>query len=94
VSNGTSCGSRLHPALSDQQAYALINEIQSAKNLLRDPISAIAELREPPIHGDTVFTLGSIGVEKAMKIMLGCDEVEQNGQWPSLNTLKGWGHDI
>jgi hypothetical protein len=94
MSNSASGGSRLHPALSDQQVLALINEVQSAQNLLRDSISAIADLREPMIHGDAVFTLGSIGVEKAMKILLGCDEVEQEGRWPTLPTLKGWGHDI
>jgi hypothetical protein len=87
-------GSNLHPALSNQQAFALISEVQSAQNLLRDSIAAIGDLREPIIHSDAVFTLGSIGVEKAMKIMLGCDEVERSQQWPTLGTLKSWGHDI
>jgi hypothetical protein len=86
--------SRLHPGLSTQQAFALLNEVQSTQNLLRDSIEAIRELREPLIHSDAVFTLGSIGVEKAMKIMLGCDELEQSGQWPTLPKLKDWGHDI
>ena len=31
------------------------------------------------VHGDAVFTLGSIGVEKAIKVMVGCNEVEAAG---------------
>ena len=69
-------------------------EAQSSVNLLRDSIEAIRDLREPMLHGDAVFTLGSIGVEKAMKILLGCAEVEHSGRWPTVETLKSWGHDV
>lgn len=85
----------LHPALSTRQGFALLEEVESVRNLLRDSVEAIRSLRFVSLHGDGVFTLGSIGVEKAMKVMLGCNEVEASGSWPSKKTLKDdWGHDI
>lgn len=65
------------------------------RNLLRDSVGAIQGLRFVSVHGDAVFTLGCIGVEKAMKTMLGCNEVAVAGSWPSKKTLQyKWGHDI
>jgi hypothetical protein len=84
----------MHAALSNQQALALIQEAQSCQNLLRDSVAAIRDLRQPLVHGDAVFTLGSIGVEKTMKMMLGCAEVERGMPWPDKPTLKKWSHDI
>ncbi|MBT2485727.1 MULTISPECIES: hypothetical protein [unclassified Microbacterium] len=85
----------IHPALSMQQTFALIAEGQSVQNLMRDTVAAIKGLREPTIHNDAVFTLGSIGVEKLAKIMLGCAAIEASGRWPSKNTMQWtWGHDI
>lgn len=85
----------LHPALSARQGFALLEEAASVRNLLRDTVESIRSLRVEALHGDAVFTLGSIGVEKALKIMLGCDEFEATGSWPSKKKLKGdWGHDI
>lgn len=82
------------PHLSSRQGTALIYEAWSVRNLLRDAVGAIRDLRDVALHGDSVFTVGSIGVEKAMKIMLGCKEVEALGSWPTQKTLRGWGHDI
>ncbi|GAA3287720.1 hypothetical protein [Nesterenkonia halobia] len=85
----------LHPGLSTRQGFALIEEAGSVRNLLRDSVEAIRGLRLVDLHGDAVFTLGSIGVEKAMKVVLGCNEVGASGSWPSKKTLKStWGHDI
>lgn len=56
--------SRLHPALSTRQGFALTEEAGSVQNLLRDTVDAIRNLRMVSLHGDAVFTLGSIGVEK------------------------------
>lgn len=85
----------LYPALSRRQRFALLEEAGSVCNLLRDSVDAIRSLRFVSLHGDAVFTLGSIGVEKAIKVMLGCNEVEVSGSWPSKKTLKDdWGHDI
>lgn len=84
----------LHPALSSHQGFALIEEAGSVRNLLRDSVEAISGLRFISLNGDAVFTLGSIGVEKAMKVMLGCNEVEATGSWPATKTLRSWGHDI
>ena len=43
---------------------------------------------------DAVFTLGSIGVEKALKIMLRYNEVAAMQKWPAKSVLQNWGHDI
>lgn len=63
-------------------------------NLMRNSIQAIRDMRYVDLDGDAVFTLGSIGVEKAMKVMLGCAAVEDTGAWPTKKVLKNWGHDI
>ncbi|MFJ4255165.1 hypothetical protein [Microbacterium sp. NPDC090003] len=84
----------IHPALSMQQTFALIAEGQSVQNLMRDACAAIRGLREPSVHSDAVFTLGSIGVEKLAKMMIGCAEIDAAGRWPSKSTMIGWGHNI
>jgi len=84
----------IDPSLSVAQGFALLSEAQSARNLMRDAVAAIASLREPVVHSDAVFTLGSIGVEKTAKILLGCAAVETDGRWPTLKMMMGWGHDI
>ena len=84
----------LHPALSQRQGFALLEEVSSARNLLRDGIEAIQGMRYISLQGDSVFTLCSIGVEKAMKVMLGCHHVEVSSAWPSQATLKSWGHNL
>lgn len=87
-------GSGLHPALSKRQGFALIEETTSVCNLMRTSIQAIRNMRYVHLDGDAVFTLGSIGVEKAMKVMLGCAAVADTGAWPTKAVLKDWGHDI
>lgn len=97
MASSTSEGNQpgLHPALSTRQGFALIEEAGAVCNLLRDSVDAIRSLRFLSLHGDAVFTLGSIGVEKAIKVMLGCNEVDTSGTWPSKKKLKDdWGHDI
>lgn len=86
--------SKLHPFLSCQQSSALIEEIASARSLLAASVTAIRDMRYVSEQGDAVFTLGSIGVEKTMKLMLGCNEVEAKQKWPRKSVLRGWGHDI
>lgn len=84
----------LHPALSMRQGFAIIEESGSVRNLLRGTVKAIREMRYVHIDGDSVFTQGSIGVEKAMKVVLGCKAVDDAGAWPTKSELIGWGHDI
>lgn len=86
--------SGLHADISMRQGLALLAEAGSVRNLMRDSIQAIRDLRYVHLGGDAVFTLGSIGAEKAMKVMLGCAAVESEGTWPSKSALKNWGHDI
>lgn len=94
TSNPEARRSGLHPDLSTRQGFALLEEAGSVCNLIRHSIRGIRDMRYVRLDGDAVFTLGSIGVEKAMKIMLGCKAVADMGAWPSKTTLKDWGHDI
>jgi hypothetical protein len=77
-----------------RQGFALIEEAGSVQNLLRDSVNAIRNLRFVSRHGDAAEREHGIAVEKAMKVMLGCTEVGKTGTWPSMKTLKDWGHDI
>ncbi|MDV5998961.1 hypothetical protein IUU84_05100 [Kocuria rhizophila] len=72
----------------------MLEETGSVRNLLHRAIDAIQGMRYVGNDGDSVFTLGSIGVEKAMKVILGCKAVEDNGAWPTMSELMSWGHDI
>jgi len=77
-----------------RQGSALLQETESVRNLMRDSIQAIRGMRFVSTHGDAVFTLGSIGTEKTMKVLLGCAAVENAGSWPTTKELKDWGHDV
>ena len=85
---------RFNDGLDLGQSFALLNEAQSAQNLLRDTVDATLHLRHPTLQGDAVFTLGSIGVEKLMKVVLGLVHLRDHGEWPSVKTMKGWGHGV
>ncbi len=85
--------SSLHPALSVRQALALQEEADSVRNLMRSSIEAIRGMRRVDVEGDSVFTLGSIGAEKAMKLILGCKAIDEAGSWPTKCEMKRWGHD-
>ncbi|QAY63549.1 hypothetical protein ET495_10145 [Xylanimonas allomyrinae] len=61
------------------------------RNLMRDSIQAIRGMRFVGTNGDAVLTLGSIGTEKTMKVLLGCAAVENAGSWPTKKQLKAWG---
>ncbi|UXN33361.1 hypothetical protein [Glutamicibacter sp. M10] len=84
----------LHPALSARQGFALLEESGSVRNLMCDSVKAIRKMQYVHVDGDSVFSLGSIGIEKAMKVMLSCKSVDDAGAWPSKSELIGWGHDI
>ena len=87
--------SNIDSTLSRTQMFALIQEATSAKNLLRDCIISIRNMLYLDSDADTTFTLGSIGVEKLLKLILGCNEINESGHWPSKQTLsREWGHDI
>lgn len=86
--------SGLHPSLSMRQGAALLEEAESARNLMRDAIQAIRDMRYVHTNGDGVFSLGSLATEKTMKVLLGCKAVEDASAWPTKKELRDWGHDI
>lgn len=86
--------SPLHPALSMRQGYAILEEIASVQNLMRASIDAIRTMGYVRLDGDPAFAVGSLGVEKLMKLILGCASIADSGAWPKERKLQRWGHDI
>lgn len=86
--------SRLDSRLSTRQGLALTREVTSARNLLRDSIDAIARMKSVDRHGDAIFSTTSLGVEKMLKVLRGCQEFEVTGIWPSGSRLREWGHNV
>lgn len=86
--------SPLHPALSMRQGYAILEEIASVQNLMRASIDAIRTMGYVRLDGDPAFAVGSLGVEKLMKLILGCASIADSGAWPTERKLQRWGHDI
>ncbi|OYN84022.1 hypothetical protein [Parenemella sanctibonifatiensis] len=82
------------PELSVRQSQALFAETTSARNLMRDATAAIEAMSDVNTHGDSVLAVASIGVEKTMKLLLGCREVRLYGSWPTKGLLKDWGHGV
>lgn len=86
--------SPLHPALSMRQGYAILEESASVRNLMRASINAIRTMGYVRLDGDPAFAVGSLGVEKLMKLILGCASIADSGAWPTERKLQRWGHDI
>lgn len=85
--------SPLHAALSTRQGCAILEELASVRNLMRASIDAIRTMGYVRLDGDPAFAVGSLGVEKLMKLILGCASIEDSGVWPTDNKLRRWGHD-
>lgn len=86
--------SPLHPALSMRQGYAILEESASVRNLMRASINAIRTMGYVRLDGDPAFAVGSLGVEKLMKVILGSVSIADSGAWPTERKLQRWGHDI
>lgn len=84
----------IHDGLDAPQGYALQVEARSIFSLLRDGHREIRSIRHISASADSVFVLTSIGVEKAMKVLMGLCHLRDFGEWPSSSTLRGWGSDL
>ena len=80
--------------LNVAQGFALQVEAQSIFSLLRDGHREIQSIRHISVSADSVFVLTSIGVEKAMKAIMGLCHLRDVGEWPSTATILGWGSDM
>ena len=85
---------RIRDGLTAAQGVALQTEAHSIQNLLRDGHRSIRGIRHIAASADSVFVLASMGVEKAMKLMLGLGELRDSGHWPPAARIRGWGDSL
>lgn len=80
---------------SFQRKVSLISEIDSARSLLEYGTRTLGEARAPLANiQDPILTTLSIGLEKLYKLTLGLVELDTNEQWPSEQTMRGFGHEL
>lgn len=84
----------INDGLGRAQGFALQVEAQSIFSLLRDGHREIQSIRHISVSADSVFVLTSIGVEKAMKVIMSLCHLRDFGEWPSAPTLLSWGSDM
>lgn len=80
--------------LNHEQAFALISEMNSTRNLLAYGIRAMRTAAFVETTRDPIFTMLSIGVEKLYKLTLGLVDLEREGKWPSKAQMKSHGHNL
>jgi hypothetical protein len=81
--------------LNQTQAFALIFETTSTRNLLGYGLWALRNARFWETTRDPILTMLSIGVEKLLKMSLGLAHVSEQGEWPPLKMFRDtWRHDI
>ena len=86
---------QIQDGLSQQQAFALIFETTSARNLLGYGIRALRNSAFLETTADPIMTMLSIGSEKLLKMTLGLIHVADNRAWPPRSQFKDvWKHDL
>jgi hypothetical protein len=85
---------QIRDGLTAAQGVALQIEAHSIQNLLRDGYRSIRGIRRIAASADSVFVVASVGVEKAMRLMLGLGDVRERGQWPPAARIQGWGESL
>lgn len=86
---------QIQDGLNQTQAFALIFETTSTRNLLGYGLWALRNARFWDTTRDPILTMLSIGVEKLLKMSLGLTHVAEHGEWPPLSKFREtWRHDI
>ncbi|MDI2097962.1 hypothetical protein [Ruicaihuangia caeni] len=86
---------QVQDGLNQTQAFALIFETTSTRNLLGYGLWALRNARFWETTRDPILTMLSIGVEKLLKMSLGLTHVAEEGEWPPLATFRDtWRHNI
>ena len=86
---------QVQDGLNQTQAFALIFETTSTRNLLGYGLWALRNARFWETTRDPILTMLSIGVEKMLKMSLGLAHVAERGEWPPLTTFRDtWRHNI
>ncbi|MCD4850584.1 MULTISPECIES: hypothetical protein [Micrococcaceae] len=82
------------PHLDREKAFALIEEMSSARNLLAYGTRVVRTAAFLETTRDPILTLLSIGVEKLYKLTLGLASLDTNQSWPTIGQMKGFGHNL
>ncbi len=86
---------QVQDGLNQTQAFALIFETTSTRNLLGYGLWALRNARFWETTRDPILTMLSIGVEKLLKMSLGLAHVAEHDEWPPLATFRDtWRHNI
>ena len=80
--------------LESKQEIALLQEIESARNLLGYGVKAIREGAFLETTRDPILTMLSIGLEKLYKLAVGALVFTDSGAWPVKAIMKGYGHEL
>lgn len=82
------------PYLDREKAFALIEEMTSARNLLAYGTRVVRTAAFLETTRDPILTLLSIGVEKLYKLTLGLASLDTSQSWPTIDQMKGFGHNL
>lgn len=72
----------------------LSQEVDEAANLIAASIRSLEHLRLVDLDHAAVLALLAIGAEKMLKLSIGMRQLDDGGTWPSIRTMKQFGHGI
>ena len=82
------------PHLDREKAFALIEEMSSARNLLAYGTRVVRTSVFIDTTRDPILTMLSIGVEKLYKLTLGLSSLDTSQTWPTKRQMKDFGHNL
>lgn len=80
--------------LDRQQAFALLAEMTSTRNLLAYGIRVVRTGAFIDTTRDPILTMLSIGVEKLYKLTLGLIALDRDQRWPTKSEMQKQGHKL
>lgn len=82
------------PSLTQDQTWAFIAEMTSARNLLGYGEKMVRATRYSDATLDPVLTVLSIGTEKLYKLVIGLMAIDGNGSWPTKSEMRDRAHGV
>lgn len=80
--------------LTQDQGWALIEEMTSARNLLAYGDESLRSAPFIETTLDPILSLPSIGVEKLQKLVLGVVRLDETGAWPTFDEMRAYRHNL
>jgi hypothetical protein len=80
--------------LTQDQSWALIEEMTSARNLLAYGGESLRSAPFIETTLDPILSLLSIGVEKLQKLLLGVVRLDESGSWPTFDQMRAYRHNL